>query len=268
MTTNDDSGRIMIEPAPEASLDALDTTSLLADQRRAFDIIHSHMQQTLSGNNPPQLLMQIQGEGGTGKLRVIQTVTQGFQQRGASAMLIKAAYTGIATSLIGGQTTHRIAFLTTRGNALDALISQETRQKLEAFCRDVHYLIIDEVSMISAEFLAILSKRITVAKAGDGEAQNADFGGVNVVYTMWRLPSVSPSGQRASVFPLLSCIRSRHGGAGERAGDLLEIQNGGTAHGASSRDRSCVAGGPASFAACLSIPGRHRHAARVGDQQS
>ncbi|RDX42770.1 hypothetical protein OH76DRAFT_1298156, partial [Lentinus brumalis] len=52
------------------------------------------------------LRMVLYGEGGTGKSRVIQTVTQAFAQRGCAFMLVKAAYTGIAASLIDGKTTH------------------------------------------------------------------------------------------------------------------------------------------------------------------
>ncbi|RDX39933.1 hypothetical protein OH76DRAFT_1302941, partial [Lentinus brumalis] len=52
------------------------------------------------------LRMVLYGEGGTGKSRVIQTVTQAFAARGCAHMLVKAAYTGIAASLIDGKTTH------------------------------------------------------------------------------------------------------------------------------------------------------------------
>ncbi|KAI0076307.1 hypothetical protein K474DRAFT_1555662, partial [Panus rudis PR-1116 ss-1] len=76
------------------------------DQRRAYDIVTWHLTRLLEGNSQPQLLMQIQGEGGTGKSKVIQTITQFFHQRGVGRMLLKSAYTGIAASLIEGKTTH------------------------------------------------------------------------------------------------------------------------------------------------------------------
>ena len=52
--------------------------------------------------------MIIYGEGGTGKSKVLQSVTEAFHQHGAHHMLLKAAYTGVAASLIDGKTTHVI----------------------------------------------------------------------------------------------------------------------------------------------------------------
>ena len=46
----------------------------------------------------PPLQMVIHGEGGTGKSRVIQTITKMFEQKAASTALLKSAYTGIAVS--------------------------------------------------------------------------------------------------------------------------------------------------------------------------
>ncbi|KAI0728096.1 hypothetical protein C8Q72DRAFT_780541, partial [Fomitopsis betulina] len=90
----------------EQPLDALNPADLLLDQRRAYNIITSHLDHTLAGESPRQLLMIMVGEGGTGKSRVIQTVTQYFKVRQAEDLLQKAAYTGIAASLIDGKTTH------------------------------------------------------------------------------------------------------------------------------------------------------------------
>ncbi|KAI6152805.1 hypothetical protein EDD17DRAFT_1490991, partial [Pisolithus thermaeus] len=79
---------------------------LNAGQRRAYDIVMWHLGQTLSGGRPPPLRMLVHGEGGTGKSRVIQSITECFARRGARHLLVKAAYTGVAASLIDGKTTH------------------------------------------------------------------------------------------------------------------------------------------------------------------
>ncbi|KAI0257796.1 hypothetical protein BC834DRAFT_800086, partial [Gloeopeniophorella convolvens] len=76
------------------------------DQRRAYDIIADHMRDLQSDVETPQLLMQIQGEGGTGKSKVIQLVTDLFETSKRSRELVRAAYTGIAASLINGKTIH------------------------------------------------------------------------------------------------------------------------------------------------------------------
>ncbi|KAG9020892.1 hypothetical protein FRB95_003284 [Tulasnella sp. JGI-2019a] len=88
---------------------------LLTDQRRAFDIIEWHLQETLARCEVPQLLMQIHGKGGTGKLKVIRTVTDTFQALGADEMLTRSAYTGIAASIIDGKTLHTIAAILMNG---------------------------------------------------------------------------------------------------------------------------------------------------------
>ncbi|KAJ3968154.1 hypothetical protein EV361DRAFT_758132, partial [Lentinula raphanica] len=90
---------------------------LKADQRRVFDIVQWHLQQTLSGREPPPLRMVIHGEGGTGKSKVIATITEMFQRMNVIDMLVKSAYTGIAASVIEGKTTHIIAALSTQNNS-------------------------------------------------------------------------------------------------------------------------------------------------------
>ncbi|OAX31961.1 hypothetical protein K503DRAFT_660445, partial [Rhizopogon vinicolor AM-OR11-026] len=79
---------------------------LLKDQRRAYDIINHHLTETLAGQAPPQLLMHILGEGGVGKSKTIQTITENFYHKGVGHILVEAAYTGIAASIIDGKTLH------------------------------------------------------------------------------------------------------------------------------------------------------------------
>ncbi|KAG1858509.1 hypothetical protein F4604DRAFT_1488367, partial [Suillus subluteus] len=67
-------------------------------------------------NSPPPLHMLIHGEGRTGKSKVIQTITSYFAHKGAKYMLLKAAYTGVAASLIDGKMTHTIAMISQNEN--------------------------------------------------------------------------------------------------------------------------------------------------------
>ena len=99
----------------EALITAADPSQLKLDQFHAYDIITWHLDQTLAGNKPLPLRMIILGEGGTRKLKVIQTVTKYFIQKGAKSLLLKAAYTSVAASLIDGKTTHVIGFVSTSG---------------------------------------------------------------------------------------------------------------------------------------------------------
>ncbi|KIM64602.1 hypothetical protein SCLCIDRAFT_1213106 [Scleroderma citrinum Foug A] len=98
-----------IIPHVEEHLTALDATNLLFSQRRTYDIIDWHLNETLANRKPSQLLMIIAGEGGVGKSKTIQTITQNFYHRGVAHMLVKGAYTGIAASIIDGKTLHVIA---------------------------------------------------------------------------------------------------------------------------------------------------------------
>ena len=180
-TLDSDTGtvsEIMAEVA-EVSITAVNPSQLKPDQFRAYNIITWHLDQTLAGNKPPPLRMIILGEGGTGKSKVIQTVTEYFIQKGAKSLLLKAAYTGVAASLIDGKTTHVIGFISTSGRP----ISDETKAKLQQFWKYFVYLVIDEISMISKTFLATLSCHIGIGKVGTGEAANSDsFGGINVIF--------------------------------------------------------------------------------------
>ena len=124
--------------------------------------------------------MIIHGEGGTGKSKVLQTVTQTFKNRRCENMLVKAAYTGVAASLIEGKTTHVIGGIsgtTGRFNADDP-VSDETRSKLAKFWEHRHYLALDEISMISKDFLALLARNIGIGK---GDPEGRSFGGISVI---------------------------------------------------------------------------------------
>lgn len=174
----DTSGQVSIIPpneTSESSLPAVNPSQLKPDQFRAYDIIAWHLDQTIAGKNPPPLRMIIYGEGGTGKSRVIQTVTENFAQRGTKYMLLKAAYTGVAASLIDGKTTHVIGMISTSGRPM----SDETKTKLQQFWKYFIYLVIDEISMISKSFLAVLSRHIGIGKANSDTGKS--FGGIHVI---------------------------------------------------------------------------------------
>ncbi|KAL1709620.1 hypothetical protein EV121DRAFT_172280, partial [Schizophyllum commune] len=79
---------------------------LREEQERAYDIMRWHLDRRLAGKPPQPLRMIVYGEGGTGKSRVIQTVTNLFKERRRPYLLIKGAYTGVAASLIDGKTLH------------------------------------------------------------------------------------------------------------------------------------------------------------------
>ena len=144
------------------------------DQYRAYDIVDWHLKETIAGKKPPQLLMVIPGEGGVGKSKLIQTITQCFWRQNVGEWLVKGAYTGIAASLIGGKTLHVLAGIPVKGGRQSA----QTLKKLHDFWHTKRYLIIDESSMLSRSFFAKFCQIISTAMEVDGDKI---FGGVNVI---------------------------------------------------------------------------------------
>ena len=65
----------------------------------------------MAGRKPPQLMMIILGEGGTGKTVIINEVTKLFASLSVSGMLAKTATSGVAVTLISGTTLHNWAGL-------------------------------------------------------------------------------------------------------------------------------------------------------------
>ncbi len=168
------------EPDAEAALPAVDISSLRPDQFRAFDIVLWHLDMTLSGAAVPPLRMVLYGEGGTGKSRVIQTITQAFAARGCAHLLVKAAYTGIAASLIDGKTTHVIGHIRVASKDKNAL-SDNAKKLLQAIWQGKKYLILDEFSMLAKTFFALLSRNLSVGMQGNDTDMSRSFGGLSVI---------------------------------------------------------------------------------------
>ncbi|THG92702.1 hypothetical protein EW026_g8293 [Hermanssonia centrifuga] len=202
-----DFGGPSVRPAPTDDtvgvLAAADPAMLKPAQFRAFDIIRWHLNQTLSGHEPPPLRLILYGEGGTGKSKVIQTVTEEFVARGAQAMLVKAAYTGVAASLIDGKTTHTIAALTVkRGD--EQTVSDKTKAKLQDIWREKRYLIVDEFSMLGKSHLVRMERSIAIGKeGGEGHRAGITWGGVNIILCgdLHQFPPVAQGSQEFLFHP-------------------------------------------------------------------
>ena len=160
------------------SEEVIDHTALNEDQRRAYDIVDWHLQQTLAGHQPSQLLMVISGEGGVGKSRTIETIADNFRKRHAIGLLAKGAYTGIAASIIGGKTLHVLAGIPVQGRKRSA----QTLKRVREYWKTKKYLVIDEMSMLSRPFFAKLCRDIGSAmEPNDIQSREDIFGGLNIV---------------------------------------------------------------------------------------
>jgi hypothetical protein len=165
------------EKAMDDASEGCDITCLNEEQRRAYDIVDWHLRKTLRGEKPSQLLMIILGEGGTGKSRAIQAITGNFEKLNVAQSLVKGAYTGIAASIIDGRTLHVLTAIPLKGTR-----SAKTMKKLTNFWSTKRYLIIDEMSMLSRQFLAKLSKILTTVLCRSERGEDSlPFGGLNVI---------------------------------------------------------------------------------------
>ena len=124
--------------------------------------------------------MIIYGEGGTGKSKVIQSVTRCFEDLNVRQWLIKCAYTGVAASVMNGKTTHTVGNIS-QGRE-KAQVSDKAKAKLQTAWKERRYMILDEYSMISKPFLQILSQNITIGVDGRAHSSaDASFGAINVI---------------------------------------------------------------------------------------
>ena len=78
----------------------------------------------------------------------------------------KEAYTGVAASLIEGKTMHAIGGISAAVHHFDAekAITDETKAKLQKFWEKYEYLALDEMSMLTKDFFALLSCNAGIGK--------------------------------------------------------------------------------------------------------
>lgn len=98
------------------------------------------------------------------------------QQTGASEEMLLSASTGCAVVLIHGYTLHALIFLGPH-------IMHTKPEALERLWRNIKYLVIDEISIISAHFFVQVSERISKAKLWDPSTHSKPFGDINLIIT-------------------------------------------------------------------------------------
>lgn len=113
------------------------------EQRLLFDQFVNHYQSTLDGHGPPQLLLQVDGRGGTGKSHVIRLMSARLDSmaraHGKPSIVARAAPTGVAANGINGSTVHSLLKLPITkgdltplaGGALSALHARLRQYRLE-----------------------------------------------------------------------------------------------------------------------------------------
>ena len=140
------------------------------DQQTAFCIVAQHA----DNHEAEQLKMFLSGHVGSGKSQVIKALCDFFEERNESHRLRLAAFMGIAAHNINGVTLHAALNLSPRTNSPSKL-AKATHELRQMWC-GVDYLFIDEISMISCEFLLRVSDALIVATG-----HSLPFGGIHVI---------------------------------------------------------------------------------------
>jgi len=184
-------------------------------QRLLYDTFVGHYQQVLDGQAPPQLLVQVDGKGGTGKSHALLCTSDRLEQmareNGHRCPVARVAPTGVAANNIRGSTLHSLLSLPV--NSSMNVLDQAALGRLQARLQDYHYYIIDEKSMIGLRQLSFIDQRFRQAYPQD---HNKPFGGRNIMLIgdFFQLP---PVGER----PLYTSVDTRRLKAAEIHGRNL-----------------------------------------------
>ena len=139
-------------------------------QKLCFTIIIDHITNPLK----EQLIFYIGGEGGTGKSRIIQSLTYFFEKSNIIHKLKKMAFCATAAWNIGGRTIHSMLKI----NALNSdKLSLTKKCQLEQVWNGTLCQVIDEISFCTSETLNLvdnLQKQIL--------NNNKLFGGLNTIF--------------------------------------------------------------------------------------
>jgi DNA replication protein DnaC len=165
-------------PVPwNVSMDSYDATLHMSeDQYLAFSIL-SEMFDALSRDPSSQRLFFVTGSAGVGKSYLLSAIEQRLQRRRLS--FLKLAPTGIAAVNIGGQTIHSALSMTTShlGTKSTSYMSSIFQsEEIQIQMKKHSVLLIDEISMVSAELLSFISRTF-----GRLHSNGRPFGNICVV---------------------------------------------------------------------------------------
>ena len=134
-----------------------------------------------------QLLLVVRGEGGVGKSQVIKAIYRAYDVVGKVDQIFITAPTGAAADNISGSTLHTALGIDTRKTKE----SIKGQQKLEKLWRNKTAIIVDEMSMVSLDFLATVDLHLGRAKSLH-ENSSAVLGGLSVVIFLGDFFQFSP----------------------------------------------------------------------------
>ncbi|KAF6523203.1 hypothetical protein HZS61_014731 [Fusarium oxysporum f. sp. conglutinans] len=159
--------------------------SLNPEQRLVYDTVMDHF----LTQNPSQLLLHVDGGGGTGKSYLINLLSAHLQAAtgGRGTPVWRAAPTGVAGNQISGTTLHSLLHLPINKDFRP--LSPIDKAQLQKKLKDIKYLIIDEKSMLGLRQLSWIDDRLREAFPSRNEEF---FGGLNILLVgdFFQLPPV------------------------------------------------------------------------------
>ena len=146
-----------LQPLPWSRLFQTATpSSLQPGQRYIYDVVVNHYRRIQVGLGPPLLRINVNGEAETGKLHLIAvlstTLCDMARANGKPSPLARAAPTGVAAFSINCRTTYDLLRLPV--NYPFKKLPAASLTPLQQAFKDIHYLILDEKSMIGQVHLA------------------------------------------------------------------------------------------------------------------
>ena len=187
--------------------DSVNPINLNTKQKKAYKFITSWID---SMNNDPDntkpIYLNISGRAGCGKTYFLNCVSQYAQRVGGLNFLLKAAPTGTAAFLIGGDTLHSMFRLPLQASTKKDIpdLNVDSLDELQTRFKDCKMLVIDEKSMVGLYMMYQIDKRLKEIKSMDSDIP---FGGLSVVLMgdFAQLPPVGDKPMFTSEGKLLLC---------------------------------------------------------------
>ena len=120
-----------------------------------------------------------------GKSALLNVILKSFKNQNTSALLAKMAMSGVAASIVGGQTLHSWATLPVQPPSMDNWLTHPSKwigKRRQDNIGNVLWLTIDEKSMLTTLNLHLLLKTMVIICSGlETIKSSLPFGGVNTI---------------------------------------------------------------------------------------
>ena len=153
-----------------------------SDQKYVIDMIYQHNRNYIINNTMEQLLLFVTGGAGVGKSFIIRTVQEMLIRMEQQNPILLTAPTGIAAYNIGGITIHSAFSLPVEHHKTADYIPlrAEKLQTLRYKFRNIRYIIIDEISMVSCQNFVYIHNRLCEIKDTTHDPSIL-FGGMSIL---------------------------------------------------------------------------------------